>query len=60
MKNNNEDIKMRWRVHFEPIDIEGKDMDDAIRKLDEGVYGSPDIRKIFPIDKDGFPVDMKV
>ena len=51
---------MRWRVHFEPIDIEGKDMDEAIAKLDEGLYGSPDIRKIFPIDKDGFPVDMKV
>lgn len=50
----------KYRIHFEPVDIEANDPDDAIRLLDEGVCPMPDVRSIYPIDKNGFPLQDKV
>ena len=46
----------RYRIRFEPIDIEADTPEEAIQKFDEGVYEIPDIMNIYPIDKDGFPI----
>ena len=44
----------QYRIHFEPIDVEADTPEEAIEKLTVGDCPIPDIRKIFPIDKDGF------
>ena len=46
---------MRFRVHFEPEDIECDNIED-IQSIVRQKYIT--IRKIVPIDKDGFPVSF--
>jgi len=62
---------MKYRLHFEPMDVNDKTREqieliyrDMKEKCKDGdiVYGSdliPDIRKIVPIDEDGFPIEQK-
>ncbi len=50
---------MKYRIWFEPMDIEGKDWTDVRYQLtilqNQGVHIP--VRKILPIDKDGFPIE---
>ena len=46
----------RYRMRFEPIDIEADSPEEAMDKFDNGDYGTPDIRKVYPIDEWGFPI----
>ena len=61
---------MRYRIHFEPVDIENKTMEEIDHEWivmkawissqlgDKVVESIPDLRKIVPIDKDGFPIQL--
>lgn len=50
--------EMRYRLHFEPMDYEGKDSDEIIKKyFSDGV--EPPISKILLIDEDGFVIESK-
>ena len=48
---------MKYRLHFEPMDFEAKDVQDAIKQFFLDV--KPPISKILPIDKDGFVIEGK-
>jgi len=51
---------MKYRIHFEPMDIEGKDWADARRNLTQlqntGVHIA--VNKIILIDEHGFPIEQ--
>lgn len=49
---------MRYRIHFEPIDVDGNVTPDQIPDYITNNVHQIHIRKIIPIDKDGFPVEM--
>jgi len=46
---------MRYRVHFEPVDVEGLNPDQIPSYLSQHM-DQINIRKVVPIDKDGFPI----
>ena len=49
----------KYRIHFEPEDVEADDPDHAVERFRAMVqlnFGLPEVRKIFPIDNDGFAV----
>ncbi len=50
---------MRVRLHFEPEDIVVDNLEQVPAILNK-IRQYITVRKILPIDKDGFPVDMKV
>ena len=45
-----------YRVRFEPMDIEADNPDKVLELLDDGARGCPDVRKIYLVDEDGFPI----
>ena len=51
---------MKYRIHFEPVDIEGKDWTDVRHQLtrlqNAGMHIA--VNKIISIDKDGFPIEQ--
>lgn len=47
----------RYRLHFEPEDIEANNPMEAISNWKQW-QDLPAVRKVVPIDKDGFPVEM--
>ena len=56
---------MRYRVYFEPIDYDMFKLINlkGIWKAQQEAVGNgslplPDISKILPIDKEGFPIDL--
>ena len=62
---------MKYRLHFESLDIETDDIDNwvegiykylqktATNQVSGGFY-IPDIRKIVPIDNEGLPKSLKL
>lgn len=48
-------MAMRYRIHFEPIDVEAMSPYDALKNIDN----IPDIRSIYLIDENGFPINGK-
>ena len=50
----------KYRIYFEPMDIEAIDWVDARGRLTSLQYSGLHIPvcKILPIDKDGFPIDL--
>ncbi len=54
------DVEMRYRVYFEPEDIEADNPDEAWDMISSDLMDRhPTLRKILPIDKDGFPIKME-
>ncbi len=53
---------MRYRIHFEPIDVEAVDRDHALESVGI-VYTAQEeevtISKVIPIDERGFPIKLE-
>ena len=49
---------MKYRIHFEPMDIEGTSPDDCEAYYITQRDCKPNISKILPIDKDGFIIEQ--
>ena len=53
---------MRYRIHFEPMDFE--DANSPQQAEEEYLWNCgmkkiwPEVRKVIPIDKDGFPIQL--
>ncbi len=47
---------MKYRIRFEPIDIEADNPEEAVEKCEGGDCPMPDVRKVYPIDEWGFPI----
>jgi len=50
---------MKYRLYFEPFDIEAESPDDAEKKFyDLKLISFPDVSKRVPIDENGFPIKL--
>ena len=49
---------MRYRLFFEPMDIEADDPDQAMDMYHVMDYELTKIAKVLPLDKDGFPIRL--
>jgi len=49
---------MKFRIYLEPVDVEASSPKDAKQRIQYNEGWMFEVRKILPIDEDGFPIEQ--